>query len=284
VGSISAPSTGLSIQSSLRAANQKLVNGDTTKLIKITANSFAQTFDSVALLAAGWWVFYQNAGSGVVTLTPSGGELIDSLASVALLPGQGCVIACDGVGLNTSGRTGQGWNLIQNVAAVNQAFVDFSIGIDGTFGSYVLEIDNAVPSIDFSQLILRTSSDGGATFAAANGDYTWRSLIMSNAVVSGTASNSGTSSSSGVIVQAGTSNIAADGGVSLRAEIVNPASSVGKKHILLSSMASVESTPSSYYIDGTAYRDNVAAINAIRVAFSSGNITSAQIRLFGVKK
>jgi hypothetical protein len=56
----------------------------------------AATFDLASSLGAGFVVGFRNAGTGILTLTPTGGELIDGAGSVALQPQESCLVFTTG--------------------------------------------------------------------------------------------------------------------------------------------------------------------------------------------
>lgn len=64
-----------------RTSNTMLASGDRSKLILVTSGTFTQTLDTAVNVGPDWYVLYKNAGTGDVTLAPTGGQLIDGLAS-----------------------------------------------------------------------------------------------------------------------------------------------------------------------------------------------------------
>ena len=89
-----------------RTTNTALTLADIGKWVDITANTFAQTFASSSTLAAGWWCRVTNTGTGQITLTPNGAELIDGAATRVINPGDRRVIQCDGTTLRTVSAVG----------------------------------------------------------------------------------------------------------------------------------------------------------------------------------
>lgn len=54
------------------------------------------TFSACATLASGWYAYLCNTGTGRVTLTPYGSELVDGLPSYIMYPGEVRLFQCDG--------------------------------------------------------------------------------------------------------------------------------------------------------------------------------------------
>ena len=61
------------------------------------------TFPAATTLGGGWFVYVINAGTGTLTLTPSGSDTIDGDATKALQPDESCIVFCDGSNFNTLG-------------------------------------------------------------------------------------------------------------------------------------------------------------------------------------
>jgi hypothetical protein len=61
------------------------------------------TFPAATTLGSGWFVYIINAGTGTLTLTPSGSDTIDGDATKAIQPDESCIVFCDGSNFNTLG-------------------------------------------------------------------------------------------------------------------------------------------------------------------------------------
>lgn len=80
-----------------RSSNTILAGGDHQKSF-IGTSTFTQTLTAAATLADGWYCDYVNNGTGVITLDPNSSELINGVATWALLPGEGGRLVCNGTG------------------------------------------------------------------------------------------------------------------------------------------------------------------------------------------
>lgn len=97
-----APHVPPQIIRNVRTSGQILTNDDSQKLIVIVGpNTFTQTFAAAATLGSGWFCYYQNIGTGDITITPSAGEYIDALTGFVMYPGEVRLIQCDGFGLSS---------------------------------------------------------------------------------------------------------------------------------------------------------------------------------------
>lgn len=173
---------------------------DRGKVLDATSGTWTLAFQGVATLGAGWATIVRNSGSGTITLDPSGAELIDGAATMALLPGHTVWVLCDGsvlrswhLGLNRTAlrpilQNNTGWRALS-------AGEDLSAGLFDTLlvaslrtmayaaGAYVvtpLVADvNVSSSADARTWTLRTmpaskvwvvGSNGTAFLAVADGD------------------------------------------------------------------------------------------------------------------
>jgi hypothetical protein len=86
----------VSIARIARTSDTILTAGNKSNLIDVTSGTFTQTFTAAATLGSGWYVYYRNSGTGIVTLNPDGSETIDGAATFTVLPGEQLGIQCDG--------------------------------------------------------------------------------------------------------------------------------------------------------------------------------------------
>lgn len=94
---IDAPSN---ITPDTKTAAYTLTAADKTKRINCTG-TWTLAFASAASLGNGWATYVANTGTGDITLDPSGTELIDSLSSYIMYPGEVRLIICDGTALSS---------------------------------------------------------------------------------------------------------------------------------------------------------------------------------------
>jgi hypothetical protein len=70
------------------------------KLLDCT-NTWTLSFTAAATMGVCAFA-YRNSGSGTITLDPSGGELIDGVATLAIGPGESGFVLCDGAAFKTA--------------------------------------------------------------------------------------------------------------------------------------------------------------------------------------
>ncbi len=98
-----------------RTSNTTLVASDTGKTI-LGSGSWTQQITAAATLLDGWFIHFTNTGTGIITLSPLGGN-IDGVSTVVVGPGGSCRITCNGTNFYTSGRTSS--NLETTVASAS---------------------------------------------------------------------------------------------------------------------------------------------------------------------
>jgi hypothetical protein len=163
--------------------------------------------------------------------------------------------------------------------ASGSASLNFTSWYSSSYDEYVVEILNLVPATNSVSLNMQVSTNGGSSYDSSTlySNADWRSIL--NASASG-----GNSSSTSLILaspDATISSTAAQGGASETFKLVNPGSTIFYKQVN-GSGGYVSTAPSiTTHIFSDIY-SNTAAVNAFKVFFSSGNIASGTIRIYGV--
>lgn len=154
-----------------------------------------------------------------------------------------------------------------------------SQGITGMTGYYRYEIvcENIIPATSSVSLYLRTSTDGGSTYTSSAGAYSWTN------VQNGVGTNNSSSTEIDLVSSTQTvSNTTAKGGVSGFIEIIDPAQTASDQ-LIITHMGHIRNSDNLPVEDITtgARLATGSAINAVQILFSSGNITSGTIKLYG---
>ena len=91
-----------------KTANYTALAADRGKVINYTTAGFTLSLTAAATLGDGWWCIVVNsATSGNVTIDPNSSEIIDGATTILLLPGQSCIILCNGTLFRTIARPRQ---------------------------------------------------------------------------------------------------------------------------------------------------------------------------------
>jgi hypothetical protein len=104
---------------SFSTALYAFVVNDRDKLKIYTGGGTTMSLSSPATYAAGWQVYFKNAGGGTVTITPVSGT-IDGQVSLTFAPSDAAVIFCDGANFFTLGR-GQSLTFTYSTITMNVA-------------------------------------------------------------------------------------------------------------------------------------------------------------------
>ena len=179
------------------------------------------------------------------------------------------------------GGGGGGLVLLEQHTASSSATLDFTTAITSTHDMYEIALLNVLPASDGVDLNMVVSTDGGSTWDTTSGHYSWEAARAgSNAG----GAYSGTTSASAIIMQANTIEHVRNtgGGFSGQFRLYDPMNSSLYKFI--------EGTGVLYYNPGWIVVSvggqylQTTAVNAIRFLFSSGNIASGTIRMYGLAK
>lgn len=173
--------------------------------------------------------------------------------------------------------------LLATATASSSASISFT-GLSSAYFKYILVIDTLIPATDDSILYLRTDSNNGASFDSGASDYAYvgnlyffnGSSVVTDAIGSSADSFialSGNDSTSGV-------GNGATEGVSGTVTIINPSSS--NYTTTIAHLAQVTADGEIGVLSATGQRLSAAAVDAVQLLYSSGNIASGVVKLYGV--
>ena len=165
--------------------------------------------------------------------------------------------------------------LVEEKTASASATLDFVL--PRIYRRHIFIVNNLKPATDAAELWLRMSTDNGVTFIATN---TYRYLTRYAIDDGVTLSHVASAGDAKIRLSLNTGN-AADESQSGRVELQNPASSVNQKLVefafsVMNSLAQV------VHYDGSGANTTATAVNAARFLYSSGNIASGTIALYGI--
>jgi hypothetical protein len=147
------------------------------------------------------------------------------------------------------------------------------------FDEYVIEAINLIPATDNVDFLLRVSTDGGSSYdSGANYGRALRLDSASFNVVLG--ANSGLTA---LIAVANVDTTTTQASLNLSIRLFNPLSAANYKAATV--QGTFKNNDANYYaVTGSGWYLSATAVNAFRCAFSSGNITSGTVRVYGVAK
>ena len=159
------------------------------------------------------------------------------------------------------------------------ATLDFTSLITSTYDVYVFECIDLRPATDNVDLQIRTSTNNGSSYDAT-GVYSYRSIYAT--AEAGTAETvSGGATETQILIGRNVGN-AADEGLCGTLKLYNPLGTTRKKSVIFEGVGNdATGVQTMYKAYGT--REATADIDAIRFMFSSGNITSGKIIMYGIK-
>ncbi len=179
---------------------------------------------------------------------------------------------------STNNSSGIGMEIINSGTVSNAATLDIT-DLLAIYRSYLFVFDNLLPVTDAAEMRIRTDTNNGASFDAGAADYAWS--LQANDSANNHAGNNDISDSE-IAIYGAASNAAGEA-ASGQVWIHNPMDS-GVRTIIISNAAFINDA-------GTILANNLAAgmrlvaqaNNAIRFLFSSGNISTMNWTLYGMK-
>jgi hypothetical protein len=185
------------------------------------------------------------------------------------------------VALGGGGGGGGDLVLLEEHTASSSATLDFTSCFSSTYDEYLVEVVHLLPATDAVNLKMTVSTDGGSTWQAGTGYNYAYSYILLNGSSTGNANGAaGAFASLGNAI----SSTASRGGISSSVRFYDPLSAAANKPFLYDSVEANSGDSNMYRYVGGGWWASTTAVNALRFAFSSGNIASGTIRIYGVAK
>lgn len=173
--------------------------------------------------------------------------------------------------------TGFDWELIASDTASNDAAITFT-GLSSTYGAYKLVFANVEPASDGVGLYLRTSTDGGSTYDSGAGEYSTTSFFATDSPNSGVSSDVGAAT---YIRISGTVGNAANEDCSGEITLVNPSAAKYSEVFGIGRNVNASGARGVFFFSGA--RLSAADVDAIQILFSSGNISTGEFKLYGLR-
>jgi hypothetical protein len=219
---------------------------------------------------------FKNNGTAALRLDPNGSETVNGLTTLDLLPGDhATVIAATGGWVLASPLPSVIWQRTQ--VAVSSSVIDFAL--PAGFASYELRWHDVRPGTGDAVLWLRTSVDGGASFAAGSTDYVTSS--HQDVFPGGTVPATNTITSAAIL--SFQMNVSLIGATNQGAAVIFPGSQARVPLMRINGAGWDGATDGISTFTASAERSSAATINAIRVLCSTGNIATGTFVLSGLR-
>ena len=173
-----------------------------------------------------------------------------------------------------SGGTGA-WTFLASATASASATLDFTTGLTSTYNLYVFIFDRVLNATNTQEFLVRTSTDGGSTYDAGASDYAY-SLESNNLTINDITNDNG---ALGINVI----NTAGETGVSGFVYLFSPSDAT--RCMMVGRTGFYDNTDfQETCMVSSNVRHATANVDAVRFFYSSGNITSGTIYLYGIAK
>lgn len=166
--------------------------------------------------------------------------------------------------------------LIASATASNDATIEFTL-TNTDYTSYQVVFDSVIPSTDNIQLLVRFSSDGGSTFDSGASDYQYAARSVAT---NGTASDQSDAADSAINLSANVGNATGETGVNGKLDLIS--SGLGRPSVRWQIS---RTSGAGIFIQnwGVGERTSIVEVNGLQFLYSTGNIASGKIYLYGLK-
>jgi hypothetical protein len=176
--------------------------------------------------------------------------------------------------------------LLQTQTASSSATIDFTSNIDSTYDSYVFKLINIHAQTDQADFTMNFSTDGGSNYNVTKTTTVFEGFHKEDDSSTSLSYNDTEDIAQGTGFQniansVGNNNDDNCNGVF---HLFNPSSSTFVKHFLIRMSQNYRvGQPAEIDWHVAGYANTTSAINAVQFKFTSGNIDSGDIKLYGIK-
>lgn len=163
--------------------------------------------------------------------------------------------------------------------ASNDATIDFTAFDGATYDAYLFVLSNVVPATDAVNLNMRTSTDGGSSYDSGTSAYSWHNASGPHDNVGNTPIWDGDGSDSEITIATDVGSGASEYGVTATIW-VNGAHLAAYTHVHWNGHFD---NGACFSLWGSGRRLSAADVDAVRFLFSSGNIESGTITMYGMR-
>ncbi|GEM_PF-3263472 len=227
---------------------------------------------STVPVGAGYLVMNRGTAGAWLTIDPNGAETVNGATTLIIFAGESVELFATATGWLATGLPPV--SLVRRQDASASATIDFVL--PAGFSEFEVRFNAVRPATDGAILALRTSADGGATFAATASDYEYTSEVTTPGT-SNVASALGASATAILLtsqIDTGITTNSAMGDLTIwpgdGTRRANVRSSAGHYHNGLSARVMHRTF---------GERANATAINAIRFLMDAGNVTAGRFDL-----
>jgi hypothetical protein len=242
------------------------------------STAFTQSIAALAGIADGGYVPFKNSSTQVITIDPNGSETINGATTLKVYPGEFGDIVKEAGGLHVRGLAPSGTpvKLQPTTVASSAATLDFANVFTAEFDTYRIRCAKLKPATDAVNLLMRTSTDGGATYDSAASAYGW------TYTTAGATAGGATSVTATAIQLTNSQGNATQEWASLEITVTKP---LDAAYFTVSWQGlQVDDSGNLRYLMGTGMRQAAADVDSFRLLFSSGNVASGEVEVFGIRK
>ena len=181
-----------------------------------------------------------------------------------------------------AGDVGGAMSLISTQTASSSSSLSFTSGIDSTYKEYIFKYINIHPATNNADWLFNVSIDGGSNYNVTKTTTAFQAAHAEDDGVTDFAYKAGFDLAQGTGYQhiGNEVNNANDSSTAGFLHLFEPSSTVFVKHFL--QRGNVCFTGRSVDVFHSGYANTTSAVNAIDFKFSSGNIDSGVIKLYGI--